>query len=149
MLMANNVIYLPTKPCNMYVKKLPEQLEYGVNVTIKVLGGKWKACLLDSIHSGIRRPSELHRGIPGSTLRVLNQQLREMEELNIIIKKVYHEVPPKVEYYLTEWGFSLVQVMRQMDDWGNGYYNREQGSPCCPVAEEVAVQNGHSLAGVQ
>lgn len=126
--MANNVIYLTSKPENMYVKKLPEQLEYGVNVTIKVLGGKWKACLLDSIHEGIRRPSELHRNIPGSALRVLNQQLREMEELNIIYKKVYPEVPPKVEYYLTEWGTSLVEVIRQMDEWGNNYLKKNPES---------------------
>lgn len=109
----------------MYVKKLPEQLDYGVNVTIKVLGGKWKACLLDCINDGIRRPSDLHRNIPGSTLRVLNQQLKELEELNVIYKKVYPEVPPKVEYYLTEWGISLIPVIQQMDNWGNGYFKRE------------------------
>lgn len=114
----------------MYVKKLPELLDYGVNVTIKVLGGKWKACLLDSIHGGIRRPSELHRSIPGSTLRVLNQQLKEMEELHVIFKKVYPEVPPKVEYYLTEWGESLIPVIALMDKWGNGFQQRDE-SVCC------------------
>lgn len=108
----------------MYVKKLPESLEYGVNMTIKVLGGKWKACLLDSIHSGIRRPSDLHRSIPEAPPRVLNQQLKVLEELDIIYKKIYPEVPPKVEYYLTEWGTSLLPVIWKMENWGNDYFEK-------------------------
>lgn len=114
----------------MYVKKRPEQLNYGVSVTMKVLGGKWKPCLLDHIHSGIRRPSELLRSIPGATLRVLNLQLKELEELNIIYKKVYTQVPPKVEYYLTIWGERLIPVIVQMDDWGNCYNQEECQEEC-------------------
>ncbi|PSL47343.1 HxlR family transcriptional regulator [Chitinophaga niastensis] len=104
----------------MYVKKLPE-LDYGVSVTMKALGGKWKPCLLDCIHLGIRRPSEMKRNIPGSTLRVLGQQLKELEELNIVYKKIYPEVPLRVEYYLTEWGTCLIPVIALMNKWGNDY----------------------------
>jgi DNA-binding HxlR family transcriptional regulator len=104
----------------MYVKKLPE-LDYGVSVTMKALGGKWKACLLECIHLGICRPSEMRRNIAGSTLRVLVQQLKEMEELDIVCKKIYPEVPLRVEYYLTEWGTSLIPVIAMMNKWGNDY----------------------------
>lgn len=119
-----NLVYLISKQRNMYVKKLPEQLDYSVSVTMKVLFGKWKPCLLESIHGGIRRPSELHRSIPGSTLRVLNQQLKELEELNIVYKKVYTELPPRVEYYLTDWGKRLLPVIDSMSKWGDAYSER-------------------------
>lgn len=118
----------------MYEKKLPEQLDYGVNVTMKVLGGKWKPCLLDSIHLGIRRPSALHRSIPGSTLRVLNQQLKELEELNIVYKKVYAELPPRVEYYLTDWGRRLLPVIEAMNSWGSAY-SEQEALPHCATAQ--------------
>ncbi|ASZ11218.1 helix-turn-helix transcriptional regulator [Chitinophaga pendula] len=110
----------------MYVKKLPEQPEYyGVTTTMNVLKGKWKPCLLESIHAGIRRPSELLRSIPEATLRVLNLQLKELEELNIVYKKIYPQVPPKVEYYLTEWGERLIPVITQMEQWGMDYSKQE------------------------
>ncbi len=123
----------------MYVKKIPEQLEYGVNVTIKVVGGKWKPCLLDCIHSGIRRPSELHRTIPEAPSRVLNQQLKELEEAGVVYKKVYTGLPLCVEYFLTEQGKSLMQVIMMMDQWGNNYYEQE-GTNCCRMAEEEMVR---------
>lgn len=119
----------------MYVKKLPE-IGYGVNITIKALGGKWKPCLLDCIQLGIRRPSEMWRAIPGSTLRVLSQQLKEMEETNIVYKKIYPQVPLRVEYYLTEWGTRLTEVIAIMNKWGNDYAERT----CCPVEEDGCLK---------
>ncbi|MBC9934721.1 winged helix-turn-helix transcriptional regulator [Chitinophaga qingshengii] len=104
----------------MYVKKLPE-LDYGVSTTIKALGGKWKACILDCIYLEIRRPSEICRNITGLSLRVLNQQLKELEAGNIVYKKIYAEVPLRVEYYLTSWGESLWPVIVAMNEWGNAY----------------------------
>lgn len=118
----------------MYIKKLPESPEYyGVTTTMNVLKGKWKPCLLESIHLGIRRPSELLRSIPEATLRVLNLQLKELEELNIVYKKVYPQVPPKVEYYLTEWGERLIPVITQMEQWGILYSKEEASVSHCTV----------------
>ncbi|MBO9727962.1 MAG: helix-turn-helix transcriptional regulator [Chitinophaga sp.] len=117
----------------MYVKKLPE-IEYGVNITIKTLGGKWKPCLLDCIQLGIHRPSEMWRAIPGSTLRVLSQQLKEMEETNIVYKKIYAEVPLRVEYHLTEWGSRAIAIINMMNKWGNDYaeaHGDGQEIGCC------------------
>lgn len=124
----------------MYVKKLPE-LGYGVNITIKALAGKWKPCLLDCMQSGIRRPSEMWRNIPGSTLRVLSQQLKEMEETNIVYKKVYPEVPLRVEYYLTEWGTRLTEITEIMNKWGNDYADEHGEDQNCRVDDDGCSKN--------
>lgn len=68
--------------------------------------------------NGIKRPSEFHRIIPGATKRVLQQQLNEMESMGIVSKEVFAEVPMRVEYTLTDTGYSLVPIIRQMDEWG-------------------------------
>jgi DNA-binding HxlR family transcriptional regulator len=103
----------------MYEKKIPENLDCGVSVAIKVLGGKWKACIIESIHRGVQRPSELHREINTAAPRVINMQLNELEALGIIGKKVYPGLPLKVEYFLTPLGESIMPVINAMDRWGN------------------------------
>lgn len=107
----------------MYERKIPENLECGVNVTSKVLGGKWKPCIIDSINRGIRRPSELHREITSASPRVINMQLRELEDYGIIGKKIFSGLPLKVEYHLTEAGRSVLPIIDAMEHWGNE--NRE------------------------
>lgn len=103
----------------MYEKKIPENLDCGVSVAIKVLGGKWKACIIESINRGVQRPSELHREITTAAPRVINMQLNELEALGIIDKKVYPGLPLKVEYFLTPLGQSILPVIEAMDKWGN------------------------------
>lgn len=125
----------------MYVKKLPEQLDYGVNVTMKVLGGKWKPCILDCINSGARRPSEIHRLIPEAPRRVLNQQLKELEECSIVYKKIFPGLPLRVEYYLTALGQSLMPVIMAMDKWGNALYQLEDTAGCCSPARAEQPEN--------
>ncbi|WP_138484634.1 winged helix-turn-helix transcriptional regulator [Dyadobacter bucti] len=102
----------------MYEKKIPLPLECGLVMTREILGGKWKPNLLLAISEGINRPSLLHRAIPQSTKRVLNLQLKELEEFEVIEKKIYHQLPPKVEYRLTERGETLMPLLRQMNEWG-------------------------------
>jgi len=103
----------------MYEKKIPEMLDCGVSVAIKVLGGKWKAWIIECIHLGIRRPSELHREINTAAPRVINMHLKELEDYNIITKTIHPGLPLKVEYFLTDVGESLMPVIRAMDTWGN------------------------------
>lgn len=103
----------------MYEKKIPLPLECGLAMTREILGGKWKPNLLLAISLGINRPSQLHREIPQSTKRVLNLQLKELEEFEMIEKKIYHQLPPKVEYHLTERGETLMPILRQMNEWGD------------------------------
>jgi len=102
----------------MYEKKMTLPLECGLTMTKEVLGGKWKTSLIYAISEGIQRPSDLQRAIPGSTKRVLNQQLKELEEFHILSKKIYHQLPPKVEYCLTELGTTVLPIIKMMNQWG-------------------------------
>jgi DNA-binding HxlR family transcriptional regulator len=106
----------------MYERKIPLPVDCGLHLTKEVLNGKWKANLIFAIAEQIKRPSELLRALPGSTKRVLNMQLKELDEHGIITKKIYHQLPPKVEYSLTPLGESLMPVIDAMNLWGD--YNR-------------------------
>ncbi len=110
----------------MYEKKIPKDFSCGFSVLMEIIGGKWKSYLLFLISSGVRRPSELHRKVPTATRRVLNLQLKELEFHGIIGKKIYAELPTRVEYYLTDFGKSLLPVINVMDAWGDGYKDEFQ-----------------------
>jgi DNA-binding HxlR family transcriptional regulator len=88
-----------------------------VEVTLEVVGGRWKVMVIHQLLEGTRRFSELHRALVGVSHRTLTQQLRELEQRGIIRRKVYHQVPPKVEYSLTPLGKSLQPVLMAMHDW--------------------------------
>lgn len=89
----------------------------------EVLYGKWKIRLLWFIHQGHQRPSELHRKIPDASRRVLNAQLKELENHTLITKKVHPVVPPKVEYTLTAFGESLIPVISYLGNWADEHDN--------------------------
>lgn len=103
----------------MYEKKIPLTIDCGLHLTREILNGKWKPALLNAISIDVKRPSEILRIIPDATRRVLNVQLKELEEHGIIEKKVYHQLPPKVEYSLTEIGWSLMPIIDAMNIWGD------------------------------
>ncbi|MYM94912.1 winged helix-turn-helix transcriptional regulator [Duganella vulcania] len=86
--------------------------------TVDVVGGKWKSLILFHLMSGTRRFNELRRLIPDVTQRMLTLQLRELVTDRIIHRKVYPEVPPKVEYSLTSLGLTLVPLITAMREWG-------------------------------
>lgn len=92
-----------------------------VTVTQNVLMGKWKLSILWILHTKTRRFNELQKRIPSISRGVLTQQLRELERDKLINRKVYREVPPKVEYSLTTLGVSFIPVMTQIMEWGVGY----------------------------
>ncbi len=95
-----------------------------VEITLKILGGKWKPIILWHLNRGTLRFNELSRLIEGITQKMLTQQLRELEADGLIRRKVYPEVPPKVEYSMTEHGKSLKPVLQAMGDWGFKHKNR-------------------------
>jgi DNA-binding HxlR family transcriptional regulator len=95
-----------------------------VEATLEVIGGKWKGIILYHLMGETRRFNELKRLMPGVTLRMLVRQLRELEEAQIVQRKVYAEVPPKVEYSLTEFGKTLEPVFNSLKSWGLGYLCR-------------------------
>lgn len=97
-----------------------------VEATLDVIGGKWKPIILCHLGEKPMRTSELCRAIPNVSQRVLTKQLRELEADQIIKRKVYGQVPPKVEYSLTNEGRTLRQILVAMSDWGNERVAREQ-----------------------
>jgi DNA-binding HxlR family transcriptional regulator len=96
----------------------------GVQLTADVIGGKWKPLILFHLESGTRRFGELQKLIPGTTKKMLTKHLRELERDEIVHRKVYAEVPPRVEYSLTRHGRSLRSVLMLMSAWGKKHRSR-------------------------
>ncbi len=101
-----------------------EQLICPAELTLRVIGGKWKPVILWHLSGGTKRFSELKRAMPGVTQRMLSQQLRELESDGVVLRKVYAQVPPKTEYSLTEFGRTLGPILRLMCKWGTEHARR-------------------------
>ncbi len=89
--------------------------------TLAVIGGRWKVPILWNLLPGVCRFGELSRKLTGVTQKMLTQQLRELETDGLVHRKVYPEVPPRVEYSLTELGKSLQPVIEALSNWGETY----------------------------
>ena len=100
------------------VKELPA---CPVETTLTLIGDKWKVLILRDLLSGTKRFGELKKSIGSVSQKVLTAQLRDMEENGLISRKVYAEVPPRVEYSLTDLGQSLKPILDSMWNWGEGY----------------------------
>jgi DNA-binding HxlR family transcriptional regulator len=98
-----------------------ERPSCAVETTINIIGGRWKVLILRELMSGVKRFNELHRTLHGITQKMLTQQLREMAADGIVHREVYLQVPPKVEYSLTELGQSLEPILSVMHEWGVKY----------------------------
>ncbi|SER93373.1 transcriptional regulator, HxlR family [Gracilibacillus ureilyticus] len=94
-----------------------------VATTVGLIGNKWKLLILQQLLKGTQRFGELKKSIPAISQKVLTQNLRSMEEDEIIIREVYAEVPPRVEYKLSELGNTLKPIINVMEDWGKEYQN--------------------------
>jgi DNA-binding HxlR family transcriptional regulator len=92
-----------------------------IEVAIEVVGGRWKLAILSQLFTGTKRFGELRRALPAVTQRMLTRQLRELEADGLVTRTIYREIPPKVEYSLTEIGRSLEQTAKLLDEWGNWY----------------------------
>jgi DNA-binding HxlR family transcriptional regulator len=105
-----------------------------MEMTLDLIGGKWKALILWHLATdGTLRFGELRRLFHKLTQKMLTQQIRELERDGLVHREVYPQVPPKVEYSLTETGLSLVPVLRALNGWGNefvhtGYFRENGGS---------------------
>ncbi|WP_254568321.1 helix-turn-helix domain-containing protein [Oscillatoria sp. HE19RPO] len=95
-----------------------KQVGCPVETTLAIIGGRWKVLILQELFSGVKRFGELHRALAGITQKMLTQQLRELERDGIINRMVYAQVPPKVEYSLTEFGMTLRPILETMHEWG-------------------------------
>lgn len=108
----------------MYERKTLPNFNCGLDLIGEVLYGKWKMRLLWFINEGYQRPSELQRKIPDASRRVLNIQLKELEEHELVTKIIYPVVPPKVEYSLTDFGKTLLPVISAIGNWGDEHEER-------------------------
>lgn len=103
------------------MKRLNSKSGCAVEVTLSVMGGTWKPIVLFQLLQGKKRFGELSRLIGGITQRMLTRQLRELEDAGIVLRTVHAEVPPRVDYELTDLGRSLQPVLTAMRDWGIDY----------------------------
>ena len=97
-----------------------------IEVTLQLIGTKWKVLIIRELLESTKRFSELQRSIGGVSQKVLTANLRAMEECGLVNRKVYAEVPPRVEYSLTDLGRSLKSVLNVMVEWGEGYQNEHK-----------------------
>ena len=95
-----------------------------VETTLRVIAGRWKVLVLYYLLDGTKRFNGLQRDLIGVSARTLAKQLRELERDGIIRRKAFAEIPPRVEYSLTELGKSLKPVLYAMHDWGESYSHR-------------------------
>ena len=92
-----------------------------VEITLALIGNKWKVLILRDLLPGTKRFGELKKSIGSVSQKVLTAQLRDMEGNGLLSRKVYAEVPPRVEYTLTDLGYSLKPILDAMRDWGEAY----------------------------
>jgi len=97
-----------------------------VEITMGLIGDKWKVLIVRDLLTGTKRFGELKKSVTGITAKVLTSNLRQMEASGLVKRRVYPEVPPRVEYSLTETGFSLKPTLDSMVKWGNEYREKQK-----------------------
>lgn len=108
-----------------------------VEATLSVIGGRWKPVLVCHLLSGRKRFGELKRLVPNATERMITLQLRELEADGVIARHVFAEVPPRVEYEVTDYGKSLEPVLVSMQEWGRNFKARRLAEEEMGAAEET------------
>jgi DNA-binding HxlR family transcriptional regulator len=120
-----------------------------VEVTLAVIGGKWKPLILWHLYEGgVRRFLELQRMIPGITRKMLTQHLRELERDGVVARQIFDEMPLRVEYSLTKYGRTLRPLMRVLSDWGSKHeaYVAKNGEHPAPRIVEPAPPKRMAIA---
>ncbi len=112
-----------------------------VEATLELIGGKWKGLLLYHLLEGTQRFNALKRMLPNITQRMLTNQLRELESAGLVHRQVYAEVPPRVEYSLTEHGRSLAPILNALKTWGEQHLDRSTCSQdsASGTAEQASI----------
>lgn len=105
-----------------------ERPDCPVERTFSIIGGKWKVPILWQLQEKTLRYGEIKRRFPRITQKMLTQQLRELEADGLVHRTIYNQVPPKVEYSLTDWGRQLIPVIEVLSDWGKSYMEKVEGT---------------------
>lgn len=108
-----------------------------VEATLEVIGGKWKCVILCHLMHGKMRTSDLKRHMPQITQKMLTQQLRELEQDGIVNRISYNQVPPKVEYELSEYGSTLSSILNALCAWGEHHIIREYGDKFSVLEDSI------------
>lgn len=113
-----------------------------VEATLDLIGGKWKSLILWHLNERTMRYNELRKLIPEATAKMLTQQLRDLEEDGLIVRKVYPVVPPKVEYSLSDFGKTVAPVLYAMCDWGRDYLKKRTPKKRATPLDQLSA-SGH------
>jgi DNA-binding HxlR family transcriptional regulator len=131
----------------MRPKRLDSKSGCTVEVTMAVIGGLWKPLILSHLLPGRRRFMELVRLMPNTTQRMLTLQLRELEADGIVLRHVYAQVPPRVEYELTPFGKTLVPVLTSLHEWGEAFMARQSIDPAATTGEPASADISAKRSG--
>ncbi|MDD3247884.1 MAG: helix-turn-helix domain-containing protein [Methanosarcina sp.] len=112
-----------------------------VEATLDVIGGKWKPLILWQLRAEKLRFSGLQQSMQGISPKMLTKQLRELEADGLVLREAYPEIPPRVEYSLTEFGKTVLPVLDALCEWGNGYLGRE-----CVLDKNKDVKTADSIS---
>ncbi|HWR42210.1 helix-turn-helix domain-containing protein [Sporomusa sp.] len=104
------------------------EYQCSMELTLELIGGKWKSLILWYLGENTLRFSELKKALPKVTQKMLTQQLRELEQSGLVDRFIYTQIPPKVEYSLTEAGKSLLPILASLCQWGLNYVNEVEQS---------------------
>ncbi|KRE64680.1 winged helix-turn-helix transcriptional regulator [Paenibacillus sp. Soil750] len=116
----------------------------GVEATLEVIGGKWKPVILFHLTFGKKRNNEFKSLIPAITQKMLTQHLRELEEEGVILRISYNQVPPRVEYELTDYGWSLKEILHLMCRWGDSHIERKYEGKATVLANPILTDVNNS-----
>jgi len=108
-------------------KNIQKKYKVGVEAALEVMGGKWKPLIIYHLMTGRKRTSELRRLMPDITQKMLTTQLRGLEKDGIVARKMYKEIPPKVEYDLTSYGWGLKTALDLLCYWGEDHLDKIHG----------------------
>lgn len=119
-----------------------------VEATLDVIGGKWKPLILWHLGDSVMRFGELQKSLHGVNAKMLTKQLRELEEDGVIRRTVYPEVPPRVEYSITEFGKTVIPILEALCTWGAQYLGTQNGkkSDEIPVCQAKAKKQSKGTA---
>jgi len=115
-----------------------------VEAALDVIGGKWKPLILWALGDEVMRFSALQKALPRVNAKMLTKQLRELEEDGIISRKVYPEVPPRVEYTITEFGRTLIPILHALCDWGAEYLGVNGEAGQCTTRKSKKREKGNA-----
>lgn len=118
-----------------------KKYKVGVEAALEVMGGKWKPLIIYHLMTGRKRTSELQRLMPGITQKMLTTQLRGLEKDEIVARKVYKEIPPRVDYELTSYGWGLKSALDHLCYWGEEHLDKIHGDKFKVLEENIQSAN--------